>query len=107
MRPSPCRSAGTTAGLTRRSGFLGARRRPPSTVAHCGMSYVFTGIIFVVVCIALFAWRMVRDAPTVVSGEPTPSEIRGPTGLATGDYSGLTAGVDGSAGGDGGGAALS
>ena len=71
------------------------------------MSYVLTGMAFVVVCIALFAWRMFRDAPTVVSGEPTPSETRGPTGLATGDYSGLTAGADGgSAGGDGGGAGL-
>ena len=72
------------------------------------MSYVLTGIIFVVVCIALFAWRMVRDAPTVVRGEPTPSAIRGPTGLATGDYSGIAAGADGSsAGGDGGGASPS
>lgn len=71
------------------------------------MSYVLTGILFVVVCIALFAWRMIKDAPTVVSGEPIPSEIRAPTGLATGDYSGLTAGVGGSAGGDGGGAAPS
>ena len=79
------------------------------------MSYVLTGIIFVVVCIALFAWRMVRDASTVVSGEPVQPELRGPTGLETGSYSGLTAGVDGSAGGmeggsaggDGGGAALS
>ena len=68
------------------------------------MSYVLTGIAFAVVCIAMFAWRMISDAPTVVSGEPTPSEIKGPTGLATGEYSGLTAGVGGSAGGDRGGA---
>ncbi|RYB06243.1 hypothetical protein D3272_05610 [Lichenibacterium ramalinae] len=67
------------------------------------MSYVLTGVAFVVVCIAMFAWRMFRDAPTVVSGEPTPTEVRGPTGLATGGYSGLTAGVDGGAAGGGGG----
>ena len=71
------------------------------------MIYVLTGVAFVVVCIVMFAWRMVGDAQTVVSGEPTPSEIRGPTGLATGDYSGLTAGVGGSVGEDGGGAAPS
>ncbi len=63
------------------------------------MSYVVTGIAFVIVCIALFVWRMIRDAPTVVSGEPVQPELRGPTGLATGDYSSLVAGADGGAGG--------
>ena len=71
------------------------------------MSYVLTGIAFVVVCIVLFAWRMVADSPSVVSGEPIKPELRGPTGLATGDYSGIAAGYDGaSAGGEGGGGSL-
>lgn len=64
------------------------------------------------VCVAPFAWRILRDAPTVVSGEPVQPELRGPTGLATGDYSGLAAGADGGpadgdGGGGGGGAGLS
>lgn len=75
------------------------------------MSYVATGIAFVVVCIALFVWRMISDAPFVVRGEPVPTELRGPTGLA-GDYSGLAAGADGgvsggAVGGDVGGAGVS
>ncbi|RYC29097.1 hypothetical protein D3273_25820 [Lichenibacterium minor] len=75
------------------------------------MSYVATGIAFVVVCIALFVWRMISDAPSVVRGEPVPSELRGQAGLA-GDFSGLAAGADGGAGGgavgeDGGGAGVS
>lgn len=59
------------------------------------MTYVVTGIVFVVVCISLFAWRMMRDAPTIVSGEPVQPELGGPTGLATGDQSGIPAGADG------------
>lgn len=68
------------------------------------MSYVLTGALFVAIAVGAFVWRMIGDARTVVSGEPTqPAPAQ--TGIAGGDYGGMAAGADGgSAGGaDGGG----